>query len=189
MVKFGEFGGNRIVEINAQPLAAPRRSPVEPVEMLVRELWLRHGRCVYSRHDYEAIATDKAGALMAALEASLAGLAGRSFGPLTVAAADQFAYVDPVDGSESRNQGVRVMFADGSRIVYRLSGTGTVSPASQSVMPGASAVMPHASSHSSNSLRLAIKKAAKSPSGLCSARVHTQKWMPSLRQPRSRAAA
>jgi phosphoglucomutase len=97
----------------------------KPVAELAREHWARFGRNYYARHDYEAIETAKANALMAALEASLAGLPGRSFGPLTVSAADQFAYIDPVDGSESRNQGVRVMFACGSRIVLRLSGTGT----------------------------------------------------------------
>ncbi|HSJ77228.1 MAG TPA: alpha-D-glucose phosphate-specific phosphoglucomutase, partial [Erythrobacter sp.] len=79
----------------------------------------------YARHDYEAIETARANTLMAALEGSLAGLPGKAFGPLEVAAADQFAYVDPVDGSESNKQGVRVMFACGSRIVFRLSGTGT----------------------------------------------------------------
>lgn len=97
----------------------------KPVMQIASEHWARFGRNYYARHDYEAIATDKANALMAALEASLAGLPGQSFGPLSAAAADQFAYVDPVDGSESRNQGVRVMFACGSRIVFRLSGTGT----------------------------------------------------------------
>ncbi|QDH33655.1 alpha-D-glucose phosphate-specific phosphoglucomutase [Porphyrobacter sp. YT40] len=97
----------------------------KPVAELAREHWARFGRNYYARHDYEAIATDRANALMAALEASLAGLPGQSFGALTVSAADQFAYTDPVDGSVSRNQGVRVMFACGSRIVFRLSGTGT----------------------------------------------------------------
>lgn len=97
----------------------------KPVMQLATEHWARFGRNYYARHDYEAIDTAKANALMVALESALAGLPGRSFGPLTVRAADQFAYVDPVDGSESRNQGVRVMFACGSRIVFRLSGTGT----------------------------------------------------------------
>lgn len=97
----------------------------KPVAKLAQEHWARFGRNYYARHDYEAIETAKANALMAALEDALAGLPGRSFGPLTVSAADQFAYTDPVDGSESRNQGVRVMFACGSRIVFRLSGTGT----------------------------------------------------------------
>ncbi|GAA0758758.1 phosphoglucomutase [Erythromicrobium ramosum] len=97
----------------------------KPVMQIATEHWARFGRNYYARHDYEAIDTAKANVLMAALEASLPGLPGQSFGSLTVAAADQFAYVDPVDGSESRNQGVRVMFACGSRIVFRLSGTGT----------------------------------------------------------------
>jgi phosphoglucomutase len=97
----------------------------KPVAELAREHWARFGRNYYARHDYEAVESAKANALMAELEASLAGLPGCSFGPLTVAAADQFAYTDPVDGSVSNRQGVRVMFACGSRIVFRLSGTGT----------------------------------------------------------------
>ena len=97
----------------------------KPVLQIATEHWARFGRNYYARHDYEAIETARANALMTALEASLAGLPGQSFGTLVVSAADQFAYIDPVDGSESRNQGVRVMFAFGSRIVFRLSGTGT----------------------------------------------------------------
>lgn len=97
----------------------------KPVLQIAQEHWARFGRNYYARHDYEAIESAKANALMAELEASLAGLTGQSFGPLTVAAADQFAYTDPVDGSVSNKQGVRVMFACGSRIVFRLSGTGT----------------------------------------------------------------
>jgi phosphoglucomutase len=97
----------------------------KPVLQLAQEHWARFGRNYYARHDYEAIDTDRANTLMAALEASFPDLPGRAFGPLTVSAADQFAYIDPVDGSESRKQGVRVMFACGSRIVFRLSGTGT----------------------------------------------------------------
>ena len=97
----------------------------KPVVRIAAEHWARFGRNYYARHDYEAIDTAKANALMAALEASLSALPGKAFGPLTVGEADQFAYTDPVDGSVSRNQGVRVMFACGSRIVFRLSGTGT----------------------------------------------------------------
>ncbi|ODS94165.1 MAG: alpha-D-glucose phosphate-specific phosphoglucomutase [Erythrobacter sp. SCN 62-14] len=97
----------------------------KPVRQIAEEHWARFGRNYYARHDYEAIATAKANALMAALEASLASLPGKALGPLTVAAADQFAYTDPVDGSHSNRQGVRVMFECGSRIVFRLSGTGT----------------------------------------------------------------
>jgi phosphoglucomutase len=97
----------------------------KPVAELAAEHWAQFGRNYYARHDYEAIETAKANALMAALEASLNGLPGRAFGALTVSAADQFAYTDPVDGSQSLRQGVRVLFACGSRIVFRLSGTGT----------------------------------------------------------------
>ena len=96
-----------------------------PAKALAEEHWARFGRNYYARHDYEAIETEKADALMAALNAALASLPGQCFGPLTISAADNFAYLDPVDGSESRNQGVRVLFACGSRIVFRLSGTGT----------------------------------------------------------------
>lgn len=97
----------------------------KPVAQIAREHWARFGRNYYARHDYEAIESERANALMMALEASLATLPGRDFGSLKVEAADNFSYVDPVDGSVSRNQGVRVLFDGGSRIVFRLSGTGT----------------------------------------------------------------
>jgi phosphoglucomutase len=95
------------------------------VDDLAREHWARFGRNYYARHDYEAIESDRAEALMAGLTEALTTLPGRTFDALTVEAADSFAYVDPVDASVSRNQGIRVMFAGGSRIVFRLSGTGT----------------------------------------------------------------
>ena len=95
------------------------------VEALVRELWTEHGRCVYSRHDYEAIPTDKADTLMAGLRASLPSLPGTTVAGCAIALADDFSYTDPVDGSVSRKQGVRVILTDGSRVVFRLSGTGT----------------------------------------------------------------
>ncbi|MCP5396028.1 MAG: alpha-D-glucose phosphate-specific phosphoglucomutase [Sphingomonadaceae bacterium] len=94
-------------------------------DQIAREHWARFGRNYYARHDYEAIATDKADALIAALVASLRDLPGKAYGPLTVAEADSFAYADPVDGSVSENQGIRVLFEGGSRVVFRLSGTGT----------------------------------------------------------------
>jgi phosphoglucomutase len=95
------------------------------VDDLAREHWARFGRNYYARHDYEAIESDWAEALMASLTEALTALPGRTFDGLTVEGADSFAYVDPVDGSVSRNQGIRVMFEGGSRIVFRLSGTGT----------------------------------------------------------------
>lgn len=98
----------------------------QSVEQLVRAHWARFGRHYYSRHDWEGIATERADALMAALRAQLPTLAGQQVGEgLVVAQADDFAYLDPVDGSLSSKQGVRLMFEGGSRIVFRLSGTGT----------------------------------------------------------------
>lgn len=95
------------------------------VDALAREHWARFGRNYYARHDYEALPTAQADALMAELKAMLPTLPGTAFGPLTVAVSDNFSYVDSVDGSTSSNQGVRVMFEGGSRVVFRLSGTGT----------------------------------------------------------------
>jgi phosphoglucomutase len=95
------------------------------VEALVRELWAQYGRCVYSRHDYEGIPTEQADALMRDLRTSLPTLGGTTIAGLPVAFADDFAYTDPVDGSVSQKQGVRIVLTDGSRVVFRLSGTGT----------------------------------------------------------------
>ena len=97
----------------------------QAVAQIAAEHWARFGRNYYARHDYEALPTDQANTLIAELTASLATLPGRQLGPLTVEAADSFAYTDPVDGSVSRNQGLRVLFVGGSRVVFRLSGTGT----------------------------------------------------------------
>jgi len=97
----------------------------QSVESLVRAHWARFGRHFYSRHDYEGLAHTGADALMAALRARLPALAGQSLEGRRVAEADDFAYTDPVDGSRSERQGVRVRFDDGARIVFRLSGTGT----------------------------------------------------------------
>jgi len=97
----------------------------EGVRTIVEAHWARFGRNYYARHDYEAVATAGADALMAALRDGLATLPGTRIGDLEIAAADDFAYTDPTDGSVSRNQGIRILFTSGSRIVFRLSGTGT----------------------------------------------------------------
>ncbi len=97
----------------------------ESVEAIVRAHWRRFGRNVYSRHDYEAVDAAVAQQIVAGLRAELPALPGRSAAGLRVSRADDFAYTDPVDGSVSRGQGLRVFFADGSRLVLRLSGTGT----------------------------------------------------------------
>ena len=95
------------------------------VEQIVRAHWQRYGRNVYSRHDYEGVDAGVAQQIVADLRAALPSLAGREVAGLTVSRADDFAYTDPVDGSVSRGQGLRVFFDEGSRVVLRLSGTGT----------------------------------------------------------------
>jgi phosphoglucomutase len=96
-----------------------------PIEAIVREHWARFGRDIYSRHDYEGVDAEAANGLMSSLRESLAALPGQEHGGLKVIAADDFSYTDPIDNSIASAQGVRLMFADDSRIVYRLSGTGT----------------------------------------------------------------
>ena len=95
------------------------------VEAIVREHWQRFGRNVYSRHDYEGVDAAIAKQIVADLRDALPKLPGRSMAGLTIARADDFGYTDPVDGSVSRGQGLRVFFDDGARVVLRLSGTGT----------------------------------------------------------------
>jgi phosphoglucomutase len=97
----------------------------ESVADIVKKHWLEYGRNYYSRHDYEEVDTDKAHELMDKLRAQTGAMKGRKLGRYEVDFADDFAYTDPVDGSVSTKQGIRVNFVDGSRIVYRLSGTGT----------------------------------------------------------------
>lgn len=97
----------------------------EPVKRIVESHWAEFGRNFYTRHDYEGVDSDRAQALMTELESRLGGLAGQVFEGMTVEGADSFSYTDPVDGSVAVNQGLRVFFQGGSRIVYRLSGTGT----------------------------------------------------------------
>jgi len=102
-------------------LAARKQS----VEDIVHEHWKTYGRNYYSRHDYEGVESDRANKLMAHLRSQLSDLPGKTFGSYTVQYADDFSYTDPVDGSVSEKQGIRIGFTDGSRIVFRLSGTGT----------------------------------------------------------------
>jgi phosphoglucomutase len=95
------------------------------VEQIVEDHWQTYGRNYYSRHDYEGVESEKANALMKELIDKLPSMQKQSFGGYTVKYCDDFAYTDPVDGSHSDHQGIRIGFEDGSRIVYRLSGTGT----------------------------------------------------------------
>ncbi|MBY9062640.1 alpha-D-glucose phosphate-specific phosphoglucomutase [Sphingomonas yunnanensis] len=95
------------------------------VDQIAREHWATYGRNYYARHDYEGVDSAAADTLMRELRGKLASLPGTSVAGLTIAEADDFAYEDPTDASVSRNQGVRVLFEGGSRVVFRLSGTGT----------------------------------------------------------------
>ena len=97
----------------------------ESVEDIVKEHWTTYGRNYYSRHDYEGVEIDKANTLMENLLSLLPSLSGKQYGQYEVKYADDFSYTDPIDGSVSQKQGIRICFSDGSRIVFRLSGTGT----------------------------------------------------------------
>ncbi len=102
-------------------LSARRQSVAE----IMADHWRTYGRNYYARHDFEEVDLAGANALVKTLRDKLPALPGQRFGSLVVKDADDFAYHDPVDGSDSDHQGIRILFADDSRIVYRLSGTGT----------------------------------------------------------------
>ncbi|MCB1454421.1 MAG: alpha-D-glucose phosphate-specific phosphoglucomutase, partial [Rhizobiaceae bacterium] len=102
-------------------LAVRRQSVAE----IVREHWSAFGRNYYSRHDYEGVDAKAAETLMEGLRDRLAELHGTECGELVISTADDFSYIDPVDGSTTRNQGIRINFEGGARVVFRLSGTGT----------------------------------------------------------------
>jgi len=95
------------------------------VAEIVQEHWRTYGRNFYSRHDYEEVPADRANELIDHLRAKLDQLPGQQLGKYTISFSDDFAYTDPIDGSHSSKQGIRIGFTDGARIVYRLSGTGT----------------------------------------------------------------
>ena len=103
-------------------ILAVRRQSVADI---VNEHWATFGRNYYSRHDYEEVDLDAANGMVKFLRDSLPNLEGRKAGSLSVASADDFAYHDIVEGSNTTNQGIRIVFDDGSRVIYRLSGTGT----------------------------------------------------------------
>ncbi|MGR8930936.1 MAG: alpha-D-glucose phosphate-specific phosphoglucomutase [Gammaproteobacteria bacterium] len=98
----------------------------QSVQDIVEEHWQKYGRDIYCRHDYEAVDSDIANGILDFLRSQLSSLPGKTWGDNTVKFADEFCYIDPIDNSVSANQGIRIGFANGSRIVFRLSGTGTV---------------------------------------------------------------
>ena len=104
-----------------QILARKRTS----VAAIMADHWSRFGRHYYSRHDYEAIASEAAHGLYDRLKGMLPTLVGQDFAGRCIATADDFSYSDPIDGSLTTGQGLRLLLDDGSRVVFRLSGTGT----------------------------------------------------------------
>ncbi len=98
----------------------------QPVADIVHDHWRKFGRDIYCRHDYEAVETSIANDIVDHLRNQLTALPGQTFGEYVVKYADEFCYEDSIDGSISKNQGIRIGFENGSRIVFRLSGTGTV---------------------------------------------------------------
>ena len=97
----------------------------QSVEAIVMAHWAEYGRNVYSRHDYENIPTDAANSVIEYMRENFGAMTGKSYGRYTIKTCDDFSYTDPIDGSFSSKQGLRILFTDGSRIVFRLSGTGT----------------------------------------------------------------
>ncbi|MDD5329399.1 MAG: alpha-D-glucose phosphate-specific phosphoglucomutase [Sulfuricella sp.] len=97
----------------------------QSVEDIVYRHWAEYGRNIYSRHDYEGLPSDVAAGVMEHVASQFAALPGQRFGEYQVKFCDDFSYTDPIDGSVSAGQGLRIGFEDGSRIVFRLSGTGT----------------------------------------------------------------
>lgn len=97
----------------------------QSVEDIVKAHWKKYGRNYYSRHDYENVDSRTANEIMDAMRAMAGETVGKFYGEYEVKTFDDFTYIDPVDKSESKHQGIRILFTDGSRIVFRLSGTGT----------------------------------------------------------------
>jgi phosphoglucomutase len=97
----------------------------QSVTAIVTEHWREYGRNYYSRHDYENVSNSAAEGVMQRVQASFRELLGTSVDGRVVSQCDDFSYTDPIDDSVSQHQGLRILFEDGSRIIFRLSGTGT----------------------------------------------------------------
>ena len=111
--------------LNVLAVKADACGQAQSVEAILMAHWAEFGRNVYSRHDYETIPTDAANSVIQHIKAQFESLPGQTFGSYRVKTCDDFSYLDSIDGSISHNQGIRILFEDGSRIVFRLSGTGT----------------------------------------------------------------
>jgi phosphoglucomutase len=102
-------------------LAVSKKSVAE----VLRDHWRKFGRSYFQRHDYEKLESRSAAAMMQDFEAQIPALRGRSFGDFVVSSAEDVSYRDPVTGTETQHAGIRILFSNESRIVFRLSGTGT----------------------------------------------------------------
>jgi phosphoglucomutase len=127
---------NHVAEVFALPLAwlsiladrnknVPVGKPLVSVEEIVKEHWKSYGRNYYSRYDYEEVDSKAGDELMKRVGEAQQGAVGKTLHGFQVQLADNFAYNDPVDHSVTKNQGYRFIFTDGSRLVFRLSGTGS----------------------------------------------------------------
>merc|ERR1712232_954922 len=105
-------------------MGSQKAKRIVTVEEVTTDHWKEYGRNYYARYDYEGVDKPKAEAMMEAMKAKSGQLVGKTYGGLTMKINDMFEYNDPVDGSTSKNQGIRFIFEDKSRIIFRLSGTG-----------------------------------------------------------------
>ena len=148
----------------------------ESVEQIVRSHWRRFGRNYYTRHDYEEVPADGARAAMALVQGQFTTLPGSTVAGRRVASADDFAYTDPVDASVSERQGLRILFEDGARIVYRLSGTGTSGATLriyiESYEPDAA--------HQDLDAQVALRPLIDAAASLCDLRAHTGRDAPTV---------
>merc|ERR1712054_438134 len=103
---------------------AQKAKELVTVEQVAEEHWKEYGRNYYARYDYEGVDKPKAEAMMEAMKAKSGQLVGQTFGGMKMKINDMFEYKDPIDDSVSKNQGIRFIFEDNSRIIFRLSGTG-----------------------------------------------------------------
>lgn len=104
----------------------PEGGKLVSVRDIVMDHWSRFGRNFYSRYDYEGVESAQAEAMVAHLQTVVdSATKGQTFGKYILDTADNFTYTDPIDGSVAKKQGIRFVFSDGSRIIFRLSGTGS----------------------------------------------------------------
>jgi phosphoglucomutase len=97
--------------------------PLVTVEDIVTKHWAKYGRNYYCRWDFEGVASVGANAMMDKMRSEIDANTGKVVGKYTIETADDFTYVDPVDGSVAKKQGIRFLMSDGSRVIFRLSGT------------------------------------------------------------------